>query len=167
MNRSHINVWNIFRGKWDRNEKFAIINIHTISPATNTFWLCPRFLEDTRWVFFYEVMIMLLRYVFCYYFKVHDNVLMDLDCCCCSVTKSYPTPCDPIDCSPPGSSVHGILQARILEWVAMPSSRYLPDPGFKPVSLTSPALAGFTISTTWEVQKGHGSSSQTWTGRAC
>ena len=30
---------------------------------------------------------------------------------------------DPVDCSPPGSSVHGILQARILEWVAMPSSR--------------------------------------------
>ena len=31
--------------------------------------------------------------------------------------------CDPMDCSPPGSSVHGILQARKLEWVAMPSSR--------------------------------------------
>ena len=31
--------------------------------------------------------------------------------------------CNPVDCSPPGSSVHGILQARILEWVAMPSSR--------------------------------------------
>ena len=38
---------------------------------------------------------------------------------------------DPIDCSPPGSSVHGILQARILEWVAMPSSRDLPDPGIE------------------------------------
>ena len=33
------------------------------------------------------------------------------------------TLCDPMDCSPPGSSVHGILQARILEWVAMPSPR--------------------------------------------
>ena len=33
------------------------------------------------------------------------------------------TLCDTMDCSPPGSSVHGILQARILEWVAMPSSR--------------------------------------------
>ena len=31
--------------------------------------------------------------------------------------------CDPRDCSPPSSSVHGILQARILEWVALPSSR--------------------------------------------
>ena len=37
--------------------------------------------------------------------------------------QSCPTLCDPTDCSPPGSSVPGILQARILEWVAMPSSR--------------------------------------------
>ena len=37
--------------------------------------------------------------------------------------QSCPTLCDPMDCSPPGSSAHGILQARILEWVAMPSSR--------------------------------------------
>ena len=41
------------------------------------------------------------------------------------VTQSCPTLCDPMDCGPPGSSVRGILQARILEWVAMPSSREL------------------------------------------
>ena len=41
----------------------------------------------------------------------------------CSVLQSCPTLCDPMDCSPPGSSVHGILQARMLEWVAIPSSR--------------------------------------------
>ena len=35
------------------------------------------------------------------------------------VSQSCPTLCDPVDCSPPGSSVHGILQARILEWVAV------------------------------------------------
>ena len=39
------------------------------------------------------------------------------------VTQSCPTLCDPVNCSPPGCSVQGILQARILEWVAMPSSR--------------------------------------------
>ena len=44
------------------------------------------------------------------------------------VTQSCPTLCDPMDCSPPGSSVHGILQARILEWVAIPSSRVSPWP---------------------------------------
>ena len=39
------------------------------------------------------------------------------------VAQSGPTVSDPVDCSLPGSSVHGILQERILEWVAMPSSR--------------------------------------------
>ena len=39
------------------------------------------------------------------------------------VTQSSAALCDPIDYSPPGSSVHGILQARILEWVAIPCSR--------------------------------------------
>ena len=43
--------------------------------------------------------------------------------CCYSVPKSCLTLCDSVDCSPPGSSVHGIPQARILEWVAMPSSK--------------------------------------------
>ena len=37
--------------------------------------------------------------------------------------QSCPILCDPMDCSPPGSSIHGILQTKILEWVAMPSSR--------------------------------------------
>ena len=39
------------------------------------------------------------------------------------VTRSCPTLCDPMDCSLPGSSAHGISQARILEWVAIPFSR--------------------------------------------
>ena len=66
--------------------------------------------------------------------------------------QSCPTLCDPMDYSLPGSSVHGILQARILEWVAMSSSRGLPDPGVEPASLMPPALAGrfFTTNTTWE-----------------
>ena len=37
--------------------------------------------------------------------------------------QSCPTLCNPVDCSPPGPSVHEILQARILEWVAIPFSR--------------------------------------------
>ena len=44
-------------------------------------------------------------------------------CCYCSVTQMCPTLCDPIDCSPPGSSVHGILKAWILGWVAISSTR--------------------------------------------
>ena len=50
--------------------------------------------------------------------------------------------CDSTDCSLPGSSVHGILQARILQWVAISFSGELPDPGMEPSSLLSPTLAG-------------------------
>ena len=52
-----------------------------------------------------------------------------------SVTQSCPILCDPMDamdCSLPGSSVHGILQARILQWVAIPSPKDLPNPGIQP-----------------------------------
>ena len=98
----------------------------------------------------------------------NDQFMTNLfHCChCSSVTESSLTLCDPMDCSWSGSSVHGILQARILDWVAMPFFRYghryghsygtrisyLPDTGMEPASLTYPALAGgfFTTSTTEE-----------------
>ena len=53
-----------------------------------------------------------------------------------------------MDCSPQGSSIHGILQARILEWIAISFSRDLPDPGIETVS----CIAGrfFTI---WAIGK--------------
>ena len=57
--------------------------------------------------------------------------------CCRLVTKLCLTLCDPRDCGQPGSSVHGILQARILE--PFPSPGDLPDPGIEP---KSPVLAG-------------------------
>ena len=63
-----------------------------------------------------------------------------------------PALCDPMDRHLLGSSVHEILQARILEWVAFPLPGDLPDPGIEPVSRMSPALAGgfFTTGATWE-----------------
>ena len=71
--------------------------------------------------------------------------------------QSCPTLCNPMDHSPPGSSVHGILQARILEWVACPHPD-LPDPGIKPASLMSLAAVGgfFTTNATWEADEGRG-----------
>ena len=62
----------------------------------------------------------------------------------------------------PGSSVHGILQARILKWIAMPSPGDLPDPGIKPMSPMSPALAGgfFTTPNTWEAPDWHSTAPQ-------
>ena len=72
----------------------------------------------------------------------------------CQVASVVSDFCEPIDCSLPGS-VHGILQARILEWVAVPSPSPLvdlPHPGIKPVSPMSPALVGksFTTNAIWE-----------------
>ena len=42
------------------------------------------------------------------------------------VAQSYPTPSDPMDCSPPGPSIHGIFQARVVEWVAIAFSEFFP-----------------------------------------
>ena len=57
--------------------------------------------------------------------------------------------CNPVDCSPPGSSVQGIFQARILKWIAISFFRDIPDPGIELTSLMSPALAsGFVITST-------------------
>ena len=73
----------------------------------------------------------------------------------CVQAQSCPTLRDSVDCSLSGSSVHGIFQARILEWVAISYSRDLPDPGMEPVSLVSPALADrfFTTGANQEAQK--------------
>ena len=52
------------------------------------------------------------------------------------VAQSCPTLCNSMDCSLPGSSVHGIFQARVLEWFAISFSRDLPNPGIEPGSPT-------------------------------
>ena len=57
-------------------------------------------------------------------------------CACVLVIQSCPTLCNPVDCSTP-FSVHGVLQASILEWAAIPSPRNPPHPGTEP---RSPAL---------------------------
>ena len=68
--------------------------------------------------------------------------------------QSCLTLCDRMDFSLSVSSVRGILQARILEWVASPPPGDLPDPGIEPASLMSSAWAGvfFTTGATWEAR---------------
>ena len=60
----------------------------------------------------------------------------------CLVTQLCPSLCDPMDYIPPGSSVHGILQARNWSGMPFPSLGDLPDPGIKP---GSPALQADTL----------------------
>ena len=67
--------------------------------------------------------------------------------------QSCPTLCNPMDCSLPGSSVHGILQEEYWSGLPCPSPGDFPEPGIKPMFLTSPALAGgFFTSTTARFQ---------------
>ena len=66
------------------------------------------------------------------------------------VTQSCLTLCYPIDCSLPGSSVHGILWTRILEWFPRPPPADLPNPGIEP---RSPALQA--DSTVWVTREAH------------
>ena len=61
-------------------------------------------------------------------------------CMHAKLLQSCPTLCAPMDCSPPGSSVHGILQARIWRGLPCPPSGDLPDPGIEPTSPVAPAL---------------------------
>ena len=55
--------------------------------------------------------------------KSSSIIVIEIKVCWAKLSQSCPTLCDPMDSSPPGSTVRGILQARTLEWVAMPSSR--------------------------------------------
>ena len=93
-------------------------------------------------------------------------------CCCCLVPKLGLILCDPMDCSPPGSSVHDISQARILERVASPFSRGTSWPEVEP---GSPALAGGFFTTeppgkpyggryTWIPLSMHPTASLLWPG---
>ena len=72
----------------------------------------------------------------------------------CTRAMSLLTLYHPMGCSPPGSSVHGILQATILGWVAVPPAGDLPELGIKPASLMFSALAGkfYTARATWEAR---------------
>ena len=77
------------------------------------------FIWDSNWhAWFYNTQHLLL--CFALYTDGWPQYIM---CVCGLVAQSCPTLCDPLDCSLPGSSVHGILQARILEWVTISFSR--------------------------------------------
>ena len=76
-------------------------------------------------------------------------------CVCAKLLQLCPILYDAKDYSLPGSSVQKVLQARILEWVAILSAGDLPNPGTEPTSLMSPVLADrfFTTSATCEAPK--------------
>ena len=70
---------------------------------------------------------------------------MPLRCLYPKSLQSCPTLCNPMDCSFTGSFVHGILQARILEWVGMPSSKGSSNTEIEPMSLATPAWPAVSL----------------------
>jgi len=90
---------------------------------------CIRAMLSLKWIVKDSLLLYFLRLCVCV--------------CVCMHAKSFqscPTLCDPMDCSPSGSFVHRILQARILEWVAMPPQGDLPNPGMEPVAPDTSAI---------------------------
>ena len=88
-------------------------------------YLCRKYVWDCIYafkIFLYIMMFWHLKNLSGWRETTHPRASQFL-CMCAKSPQSCPTLCDAMDCSPPGSSVHGICQARILEWVAMPTSR--------------------------------------------
>ena len=77
--------------------------------------------------FWFSSNVVLTLLLYCLNYELLIN-LTRLCCCCCLVAKSCLTLCDPMDCTLPGSSVHGISQARTLEWLAISFSRRSSQP---------------------------------------
>ena len=86
--------------------------------------------------------------------KLHDYS-RDLTCMSAKSPQLCLTLCDPMDCSPPGSSVQGILQARILEWAAIPSSRGFSWPRDRTCAAYVSCVGRLVLYhyATWEVQE--------------
>ena len=84
---------------------------------------------------------------------------MIIDNCESEVTQLCPTLCDPMDCSPPGSSVHGIFQARVLEWIAISFARGSSWPRDR-TRVSCTAGRCFTV---WATRESHKGSIEIWT----
>ena len=129
--------------------------LSTLSPAPGSIpaiWVCPKrflgftFLISLKWGLFTVLCQFQARYSLQQHIS-YCSLCHTVGPCWLSVL--YIVGCN---CRLPGSSVHRILQARILEWMPCPLPGTLRDPGIKLPSLMSPALAGrlFTTSVTWE-----------------
>ena len=95
--------------------------------------------------------------------KLHFSVLSQVCVCVCvcvcarACGQSYPTLYDPMDCSPPSSSIHGIIWARILQWVAISFSRGSSQPRNQTCFSCISCIGGrfFTICTIYEGTSSH------------
>ena len=81
------------------------------------------------------------------YIYIYNWLFVPLASVCAQLLQLCPTFCDPMDCSPPGSSTYGILQEEYWSGLLCPPPGGLPDPGTEPASPEYPALAGGLFTT--------------------
>ena len=106
----HLSLWIQPRHSTDQALSCNWTSAHTLSSSLESF--CP----SLPWTTVASILTLNVHFLGTgTYFKHRCMHAKSLQLCL--------TLCDPMDCSPPGSSVHGVLQARILQWVSMPSSR--------------------------------------------
>ena len=100
---------------------------------------------------FLQANVQVLLGFFSFFFKIEVQLIYNVSyapqndsvhVCACVHAQLYLTFCNSMDCSPPGSSVYGISQARILEWLPFPTPGDLPKAGIETASPVSPVLAG-------------------------
>ena len=110
-------IW-VIEGIWIKNTQelsALILQLLTSHFQNKNFKRC--FTIKFNWILWWE-------YLWCHWFYLLLSLFLWKVCSNkCWIAQLCPVLCDPMDCSLPGSSVHGILQASILECVAMPSSR--------------------------------------------
>ena len=97
-----------------------------VSAFHHTVWVCYSFPAKTE--FKKKIFTILTSYLLEFW---SDSKLLVCVCVCVLVIQSCSTLCDPLDCSPLGSFVHGILQARMMKWIAIPFSRGSSHPKIK------------------------------------
>ena len=130
IHRHTTNSW-LTNGKVGKDKLGVWINIHTLCACmlshlvmSDSFWFHG--LKPTRLLCPWTGMSchFLLQGIFLTQgLNLHFLHFLYWSCVGTKWLQSWPTVCDTVDCSPPGSSVHGILQTRILDWVAIPYSR--------------------------------------------
>ena len=126
--------------------ELAQTHVHLVSDAINHLVLCcPLFLPSI----FPSIRVFSNESALCSTWWYFVCV-----CVCVKLLQLWPTLSDPMVCNPPGYSIHGILQARILEWIAMPSSRRSSRPRVRTrvsfVSCIGRQEVFFTTSAPWE-----------------
>ena len=99
-----------------KKKKLSIVELKWVTYCCTAKWLSYTYKRTHTYTYIYTICHIL------FHFGLSQDVEYN-SLCHTSVAQSCPTFCDLMDCSPPGSSVHGILQAKILEWVAISFSR--------------------------------------------